>query len=131
MTHFPPSPSVLAPVQLTRAAYAQLQGQVFHPPRIFGPEWHVREGEELDKERRWRDLGVKIATGFEIMYKEGGRKGRSGKVSHSFVFNRESTADNVGRVAQMTITSSKILRIGHMWTTSSERVGSGPRWKEA
>jgi hypothetical protein len=104
---------------------------VFHPPRIFGPEWHVREGEELDKERRWRDLGVKIATGFEIMHKEGGRKGRSGKVSHSFVFNRESTADNVGRVAQMTITSSKILRIGHMWTTSSERVGSGPRWKEA
>ncbi|WVF66182.1 hypothetical protein IAT40_000922 [Kwoniella sp. CBS 6097] len=78
MTHFPPSPSILTPVTLTRAAYAQLQGQVFHPPRVFGPEWHVREGPELDSERRWRDLGVKIATGFEIMYKEGGNKGRSG-----------------------------------------------------
>lgn len=75
MTHFPPSPAVLAPVQMTRAAYAQLQGQVFHPPRVFGPEWHVRD-DQGEAERRWRDLGVKIATGFEIMYREGGRKGR-------------------------------------------------------
>jgi hypothetical protein len=82
MTHFPPSSAILSPVLLTRAAYAQLQGQVFHPPRVFGPEWHVRaaeEGktdEELEKERRWRDIGVKIATGFEIMYKEGGKAKR-------------------------------------------------------
>lgn len=81
MTHFPPAPSVLSPVLLTRAAYAQLQGQVFHPPRIFGPEWHLPEGKDLDDERRWRDLGVKISTGFEIMYREGGRKGRNGRVS--------------------------------------------------
>jgi hypothetical protein len=80
MTHFPPTEAVLSSITLTRAAYAQLQGQVFHPPRVFGPEWHIREGEALDGERRWRDLGVKIATGFEIMYKEGGRKGRSGEV---------------------------------------------------
>ncbi|CAK9779392.1 hypothetical protein CC85DRAFT_288640 [Cutaneotrichosporon oleaginosum] len=75
MTHFPPAPAVLSSVLMTRAAYAQLQGQVFHPPRVFGPEWHVREEQGAD-ERRWRDLGVKIATGFEIMYREGGRKGR-------------------------------------------------------
>lgn len=81
MNHFPPSPSVLSPVLLTRAAYAQLQGQVFHPPRVFGPEWHVADGDEKTDERRWRDLGVKISTGFEIMYREGGRKGRSGLVS--------------------------------------------------
>jgi hypothetical protein len=85
MTHFPPSPSILTSVLMTRPAYAQLQGQVFHPPRVFGPEWHVREGKELDDERRWRDLGVKIATGFEIMYREGGKKGRSGDVS-GFVY---------------------------------------------
>lgn len=85
MTHFPPSTSVLSPVLLTRAAYAQLQGQVFHPPRIFGPEWHASTSEEDDEsdERRWRDLGVKISTGFEIMYREGGRKGRSGQVRSS------------------------------------------------
>lgn len=80
MTHFPPSSAILTPVLLTRAAYAQLQGQVFHPPRVFGPEWHVRAAEEgneqLEKERRWRDIGVKIATGFEIMYKEGGKAKR-------------------------------------------------------
>ena len=85
MTHFPPSPSILSSVLLTRAAYAQLQGQVFHPPRVFGPEWHIREGAEMDNERKWRDLGVKIATGFEIMYKEGGKKGRSGEVSGAFL----------------------------------------------
>lgn len=84
MAHFPPAPSILAPVTMTRAAYAQLQGQVFHPPRIFGPEWSVREDGD-GNERRWRDLGVKIATGFEIMYREGGRR-RSGTAnSHQTV----------------------------------------------
>ena len=81
MTHFPPANAVLSAVRMTRSAYAQLQGQVFHQPRVFGPEWHVREGNELDDERRWRDIGVKIATGFEIMYREGGKRGRSGEVS--------------------------------------------------
>jgi len=90
MTHFPPAPAVLSSVLMTRAAYAQLQGQVFHPPRVFGPEWHVREGEQLDDERRWRDLGVKIATGFEIMYREGGKKGRSGVVSWA-IFGRDES----------------------------------------
>jgi hypothetical protein len=70
MTHFPPSPSVRTSVLMTRAAYAQLQGQVFHAPRVFGPEWTRTEG---DDEARWRDLGVKVATGFEIMHREGGR----------------------------------------------------------
>ncbi|KIR43811.1 hypothetical protein I307_00147 [Cryptococcus deuterogattii 99/473] len=93
MTHFSPSPSILSQVTLTRAAYAQLQGQVFHPPRVFGPEWNVRDslssvvGEgtpgNLENERRWRDLGVKLATGFEIMYREGGRKSRSGATGES------------------------------------------------
>ncbi|TYJ51770.1 hypothetical protein B9479_007642 [Cryptococcus floricola] len=87
MTHFPPSPAVLTDITLTRAAYAQLQGQVFHAPRVFGPEWHVRDGadqgsesspEKLDDQRRWRDLGVKVATGFEIMYREGGKSSRTG-----------------------------------------------------
>ena len=88
MTHFPPSSAILAPVLLTRAAYAQLQGQVFHPPRIFGPEWHIRAAEDgrtdeqLEQERKRRDIGVKVATGFEIMYKEGGKTKR-GEVCRS------------------------------------------------
>ena len=82
MTHFPPSPAILTSVSMTRAAYAQLQGQKYHPPRSFGTEWHVRD-EAGPSERRWRDLGVKISVGFEIMYREGGTKGRSGAVSGS------------------------------------------------
>ncbi|KAK6905382.1 hypothetical protein I203_106209 [Kwoniella mangroviensis CBS 8507] len=78
MTHFAPSTSILTPITMTRAAYAQLQGQAFHPPRIFGPEWHVPDDPNNEGEKRWRDLGIKIATGFEIMYKEGGNKHRSG-----------------------------------------------------
>jgi hypothetical protein len=93
MTHFPPSPSVLSPVLLTRAAYAQLQGQVFHPPRVFGPEWHVTEGEDRDDEKRWRDLGVKISTGFEIMYREGGKRGRSGLVSRAWAWRNGTGTD--------------------------------------
>lgn len=86
MTHFPPTPTVLSSVLMTRAAYAQLQGQVYHPPRVFGPEWHVPEGKDNEAERNWRDLGVKIATGFEIMYREGGRKGRSADVSYKGLY---------------------------------------------
>lgn len=79
MSHFPPSPALLTSVLLTRPAYAQLQGQQFHAPRVFGPEWHPRE-EDKD-ELRWRDIGVKIAIGFEIMMREGGRRGRTVEVS--------------------------------------------------
>ncbi|WWC58275.1 uncharacterized protein I303_100813 [Kwoniella dejecticola CBS 10117] len=91
MTHFPPSASILTPILLTRAAFAQLQGQVFHPPRIFGPEWHVPDNPNNEGEKRWRDLGVKISTGFEIMYKEGGKKGR-----HSNAFAADSLNQDEG-----------------------------------
>lgn len=87
LTHFPSSPAVLAPVRMTRAAYAQLQGQVIHPSKAFGPEWHVKapeshdQQEAVEKEKRWRDIGVKLTIGFEIMYKEGGKRERAGRVS--------------------------------------------------
>ena len=72
---------------MTRAAYAQLQGQVIHPSKAFGPEWHVKAAENQDqlenveKEKRWRDIGIKLTLGFEIMYKEGGKRERAGRVS--------------------------------------------------
>ncbi|KAG9094035.1 hypothetical protein FS749_013255 [Ceratobasidium sp. UAMH 11750] len=66
MARFPPKPDVLTSVSLTRPAYAQLVGQVFHPPKIFGM-WQESEG---TPERRWRDVGMKIACGFEMMYAE-------------------------------------------------------------
>jgi hypothetical protein len=88
-TKFPPSPSgniVKAPLVLTRTAYAQLKGQVYHPPRIFGSEWRPvvtdsvsgEEREKQERERNARDLGVKMIIGFEIMYKEDNRRSRTG-----------------------------------------------------
>ncbi|KZV68670.1 SGT1-domain-containing protein [Peniophora sp. CONT] len=76
MSRFPPSQSVLRRVRMTRTAYAQLLGQKFYPPKIFGT---FREPEGSPT-WRWRDVGMKIACGFEMLYQES--KSRS-----------ESTAD--------------------------------------
>ncbi|KAK0198551.1 SGT1 protein-domain-containing protein [Armillaria mellea] len=70
MSRFSPSTSVVSTVKMTRTAYAQLTGQKFFPPKIFG-RWSESEG---SKEWRWKDTGMKIAVGFEILYQES--KGR-------------------------------------------------------
>lgn len=56
MTRFPPEPSVEMTAKLTRTAYAQLVGQKFYPPKIFG-RW--TEPEE-SPEYKAKDLGMKI-----------------------------------------------------------------------
>jgi hypothetical protein len=83
MSRFPPNTSVLASVRMTRTAYAQLSGQKFYPPKIFG-QWRESEG---SSEWRWKDTGMKIvcffsvsvlqwdndsfkAIGFEMLYQE-------------------------------------------------------------
>lgn len=58
MTRFPPQPCLLQIIRLTRTAYAQLVGQKFYPPKIFG-RWQEKEGTQ---EWRWRDLGLKIVS---------------------------------------------------------------------
>lgn len=58
MTRFPPSTCVLRSVRMTRTAYAQLTGQKFYPPKIFG-RWEEREG---TPEWRWKDVGMKIVS---------------------------------------------------------------------
>lgn len=89
-TRFPPAPAtsiVLTPVTMTRVAYAQLKGQIFHPPRTFGNEWRIAPAEEGDevpeeerarreRERRWREVGVKVIMGFEIMYREDNKRSK-------------------------------------------------------
>jgi hypothetical protein len=78
---------------MTRVAYAQLKGQIFHPPRTFGAEWRVppltddeagklsvEERTRREEERRARDLGVKIVMGFEIMYREDNKRAKGDKV---------------------------------------------------
>ncbi|KZT06347.1 uncharacterized protein LAESUDRAFT_679939 [Laetiporus sulphureus 93-53] len=66
MTRFPPEPSILTTVKMTRTAYAQLAGQKFYPPKVFG-RWQEKED---TTEWRWRDVGMKIACGFEMLYQE-------------------------------------------------------------
>ena len=60
MARFPPDEDkmVLKTVKMTRTAYAQLVGQKFYPPKIFG-RWKEREDQ---KEWRWRDVGMKIVS---------------------------------------------------------------------
>ncbi|KAK0233331.1 SGT1 protein-domain-containing protein [Armillaria fumosa] len=70
MSRFSPGTSVLSTVKMTRTAYAQLTGQKFFPPKVFG-RWPESEG---SKEWRWKDTGMKIAIGFEILFQES--KGR-------------------------------------------------------
>ena len=84
MARFAPQPCLLRTVRLTRTAYAQLVGQKFYPPRIFG----LWQEEERSPQWRWKDLGMKIvnvivesnfysalitkqACGFEMLYQEG------------------------------------------------------------
>lgn len=59
MARFPPQTSVLATVRMTRAAYAQLMGQKFHPPKVFG-HWTEREG---TPQWRMKTVGMKIVCG--------------------------------------------------------------------
>ena len=43
-------------MRMTRVAYAQLVGQKFHPPKIWG-HWKEKEGTD---NWRWRDIGMKL-----------------------------------------------------------------------
>ena len=63
MTRFPPSQFVLRRVKMTRTAYAQLAGQKFYPPKIFGT---FREPEG-SKVWRWRDVGMKIVRWYTLV----------------------------------------------------------------
>ncbi|KAH9890964.1 SGT1-domain-containing protein [Cubamyces lactineus] len=94
MARFPPEPSVLVSVKMTRTAYAQLVGQRFHPPKVFG-RWSESEG---SKEWRWKDIGMKIACGFEMLYQES--KNRKETLSAKFdgsATSLEALKDNLRR----------------------------------
>ncbi|CDO70264.1 hypothetical protein BN946_scf184942.g64 [Trametes cinnabarina] len=110
MARFPPEPSVLASVRMTRTAYAQLVGQKFHPPKVFG-RWAEREG---SKEWRWRDIGMKIACGFEMLYQES--KNRKETLSVHFDGSPESLQalkDNLRRNAEYSQYLERLASAGY------------------
>lgn len=63
MTTFAPTPdnTTRTQVQLTRVAFAQLEGQEFFPSKAFGPEWASRIG-EASAEGAERTRGVKVVS---------------------------------------------------------------------
>jgi hypothetical protein len=63
MSRFSPSPSILTAIKTTRTGYAQLMGQRFYPPKVFG-QFSEKEG---TKEWRWRDLGMKVVCLADIL----------------------------------------------------------------
>ncbi|CAE6459920.1 unnamed protein product [Rhizoctonia solani] len=91
MARFPPKPDVLRMVSMTRPAYAQLVGQVFHPPKVFGT-WQELQG---SAESRWRDIGMKIACGFEMMYAES--KSQTKALTGNSTESREARIDALRR----------------------------------
>ncbi|GAB1517573.1 hypothetical protein RhiTH_000622 [Rhizoctonia solani] len=91
MARFSPKPDVLTVVSMTRPAYAQLAGQVFHPPKVFGV-WQEQQGRP---EYRWRDIGMKIACGFEMMYAEG--KSQAKALGGNSIESRDARLDALRR----------------------------------
>ncbi|KAJ1310366.1 hypothetical protein OPQ81_007104 [Rhizoctonia solani] len=91
MARFSPKPDILKLVTMTRPAYAQLVGQVFHPPKVFGV-WQEQAG---SLERQWRDIGMKIACGFEMMYAES--KSQAKALSGNSAESRDARMDALRR----------------------------------
>ncbi|KAG8747982.1 hypothetical protein FRC10_009734 [Ceratobasidium sp. 414] len=107
MARFPPKPDMLTIVSMTRPAYAQLVGQVFHPPKVFGM-WQESEG---TPERRWRDVGMKIACGFEMMYAESkaGIRSLTGDTNES----RQARMDALHRDSDYTAYIQSLVKAGY------------------
>lgn len=59
MARFPPTDDILVPITMTRLAYAQLLGQKFFPPKVFG-RWEGDAAREGTTEWKRRDVGMKI-----------------------------------------------------------------------
>ncbi|RPD81718.1 SGT1-domain-containing protein [Lentinus tigrinus ALCF2SS1-7] len=118
MARFPPESAILSSVKMTRTAYAQLVGQKFHPPKVFG-RWMEREGTE---EWRWRDIGMKIACGFEMLYQES--KNRKDSVIAIFdgsPASMEAAKDGLRRNPEYTQYIQRLVSAGYF---KGEREGS-------
>lgn len=76
MRRFRPSPAHYATVRMSRSLYAQLASQRFYAPKPFERAgWlSISANDDLrslqNVENRRRDIGMKIACGFEMLYQE-------------------------------------------------------------
>ncbi|KAI6133287.1 SGT1 protein-domain-containing protein [Pisolithus croceorrhizus] len=107
MAGFPPRPNVLRNVRMTRTAYAQLTGQRFYPPRIFG-QFEEPEGTDA---WRWRDIGMKLACGFEMLYQES--KCRLNITTEKIASSSEARKDVLHRTPEYRSFISKLVSYGY------------------
>ncbi|KZS96136.1 SGT1-domain-containing protein [Sistotremastrum niveocremeum HHB9708] len=121
MSRFPPSPAVTTTIKITRTAYAQMVGQKFHSPKIFG-RW-MEGTREASKEWRWRDIGMKIACGFEILYQESKNKKKEGIAPSDAP---DALRDALSRDPEYPKYLSNLTKAGYF---GSELQGS-QKWKE-
>ncbi|KAF5336862.1 hypothetical protein D9611_003214 [Ephemerocybe angulata] len=119
MARFPPSTAVLRSVKMTRTAYAQLVGQKFHPPKVFG-RWGEREG---SPEWRWKDIGMKIAVGFEMLYQESKR--RQAMSSEQLSASAEATKDALRNNQEYITYIENLVSAGYF----QGEVEGSERWK--
>jgi hypothetical protein len=86
----------------------------------------VREDGEAD-EKRWRDLGVKIATGFEIMYREGGRRRNGTLNGHDDVRGQTGYRDYIECLAKASFFGTE-MEGSEKWKEREEQAIKG--WRE-
>ncbi|THH18092.1 hypothetical protein EW146_g2832 [Bondarzewia mesenterica] len=110
MSRFPPDPSTPRLLTMSRTAYAQLVGQKFYPPKIFG-RWQEKEGSQ---EWRWKDIGMKIACGFEMLYQESkGRSEASKRSLESIKSSSDARKDALRRNSEYTKYIRSLMSAGY------------------
>ncbi|KAF6766232.1 SGT1 protein-domain-containing protein [Ephemerocybe angulata] len=108
----PPSTAVLRSVKMTRTAK-------FYPPKVFG-RWEEREG---TPEWRWKDIGMKIAVGFEMLYQESKR--RQAMSSEQLSASAEATKDALRNNQEYITYIENLVSAGYF----QGEVEGSERWK--
>lgn len=62
MKRFPPEPSALSRIKMTRTLYAQLMGQKFFPPKPFERVNWLGSTVPETPSRRHKEMGMKIVS---------------------------------------------------------------------
>ncbi|GAA5932072.1 hypothetical protein JCM3775_004233 [Rhodotorula graminis] len=119
-------PTVLVPTLLTRPLYSQLVLQRFYAPKVFEKAGWTSGTLGKDDERR-RSVGVKIACGFEMLYKQTSPLPRQSASSSA----GSADLDAVDTAAPAYRAYLDTLRAqGFFGEGESEEVEGSQRWKE-
>ncbi|KAG6332331.1 hypothetical protein ID866_6759 [Astraeus odoratus] len=102
------------------SAYAQLMGQKFYPPKIFG-QFEEPEGTTA---WRWRDIGMKLACGFEMLYQES--KNRATITAEQVNSSTEARKDALRRTTEYRSYISKLVLNGYF----RDEVEGSKLWNE-